>query len=107
VCIEKSVIYKCEGTATEVDKKVHIGLTEKHFNGHKQSLNNKKYKNSTTPLSSYVWKLKERKISPVLKCSIIKHAQAYSNGSIQCNLCLALEVLKRFNHDNFLFCLFS
>jgi len=53
VCIEKSVIYKCEGTATEVDKKVHIGLTEKHFNGHKQSLhkqslNNKKYKNSTT-----------------------------------------------------------
>jgi len=106
-CREKSVIYKCEVTATEVDKKVYIGLTEKdfktRFNTHKQSLTNKKYKNSTS-LSSYVWELKERNVSPVLKWSILKYAHAYSNGSRQCNLCLQekLEILNYKNKEELL-----
>ena len=70
---------------------MYIGLTEKEFktryNGHKQSINNKKYKNSTT-LSTYVWELKDKGINPALKLSILTHARPYSNVSKKCNLCL-------------------
>ena len=91
-CQRSSVIYKCEITAPELPKKVYIGLTEKtfktRFNSHKQSLNNKKYMNSTS-LSSYVWDLKEKhSITPSLKWSIIKHAKSFTNGSRNCPLCL-------------------
>ena len=91
-CQRSSVIYKCEVTAPEIPKKVYIGLTEKsfktRFNSHKQSLNNKKYMNSTS-LSSYVWDLKEnRSITPLLKWSIIEQVKSYKNGSRNCPLCL-------------------
>lgn len=91
-CQVTSVIYKCEVTAPAHQKKVYIGLTEKsfktRFNGHKQSLSNKKYKNSTS-LSSYVWDLKEKSnVTPTLKWSTIKQVQSYTNNSRNCPLCL-------------------
>jgi hypothetical protein len=87
-----SVVYKCEVTAPDIPKKVYIGLTEKTFktryNSHKQSLNNMKYKNSTS-LSSYVWNLKEKNnITPSLKWSIIKQVRSYTINSPYCPLCL-------------------
>ena len=43
----------------------------------------------TTPLSKYVWEIKEKfKIIPSLKWSIIKSIPAYSNISKKCQLCL-------------------
>ena len=88
-CRIDSVIYKCEVTAPDHEKKVYIGLTEKDFkhryNGHNNSLNNVKYKNSTT-LSTYVWSLKDKNIVPKLKWSIIKKVKAYSNMSKTCRL---------------------
>ena len=97
-CRTTSVVYKCEVTAENQPKKVYIGLTEKEFkqrfNGHNQSFNNSKYKNSTT-LSTHIWSLKKQNIKPVLKWSIVKHAKAYSNTMKSCILCLQekLEII--------------
>ena len=97
-CRTQSVIYKCEVTAENLPKKVYIGLTEKEFklrfNGHKQSFNNEKYKNSTT-LSTYVWSLKANNILPSFKWSVVKKAKSYSNTTKSCPLCLQekLEIL--------------
>ena len=50
-CQTTSAIYKCTITAPNVPTKTYIGLTEKEFkmrwNNYKQSINNRKYKNST------------------------------------------------------------
>ena len=91
-CRKSSMIYKCDVTSPGILKKVYIGLTEKEFktrwNSHKLSLNNTKYKNSTS-LSSYVWDLKENhNIMPNLKWSIVKHAKSYTNNARSCSLCL-------------------
>ena len=91
-CRVSSVVYKCEVTAPNTEKKVYIGLTERDFkqryNSHKQSFNNKKYSNSTT-LSTYIWKLKETQhLTPTLHWSIIKRVKSYSNSSKSCPLCL-------------------
>ena len=77
-----SIIYKCDVTTPDFPKKVYIGLTEKDFktrwNGHKQSLTNKMYKNSTS-FSSYVWDFKDKhNIVPTLKWLIVKHAKSYT-----------------------------
>ena len=90
-CRKASVIYKCTVSAPALPKKVYIGLTEKEFktrwSNHKQSLNNLKYKNSTS-LSSYVWDLKEKGSTPTLKWSIIRHAKSYTASARSCPLCL-------------------
>ena len=91
-CQTSSVIYKCIVTAPDVPTKAYIGLTEKEFktrwNNHKQSINNKKYKNSTS-LSSHVWNIKEKHgVTPTLEWSIIKHAKSYTPNSRNCSLCL-------------------
>ena len=89
---KSSLIYKCTVLAPNFPTKAYIGLTEKEFkirwNGHKQSLTNKKYKNSTS-LSLYVWDFKEKNyIIPTLKWSIIKHAKSYTSNAKNCSLCL-------------------
>jgi hypothetical protein len=97
-CRIPSVVYKCEVIAPSQENKVYIGITEGefklHFNGHKQSFNNVKYKNSTT-LSTYIWNLKEKNIAPSIKWSIITRVSSYSNKSKSCPLCLRekLEIL--------------
>lgn len=90
-CRVKSVVYKCDVEAPNVPKRTYIGLTEREFkeryNGHKQSLNNTKYKNSTT-LSMHVWELKKNMITPNLKWSIVKQMKPYNNITKTCHLCL-------------------
>ena len=106
-CRATSVIYKCEVTAPNEEKKVYIGLTEKEFkqrfNGHNQSFRNRKYMNNTT-LSTHVWSLKDRGTVPNLNWSIIKHVKAYSNVSKTCRLCLQekLEILSFENKSELL-----
>ena len=58
------------------------------FHNHEQSLGNKKYA-SSTPLSDFIWELKEKDISYSIKRSISKRASAYKSSVKQCNLCLA------------------
>eukprot|EP00111_Clytia_hemisphaerica_P012693 TCONS_00037353-protein len=106
-CQTTSVIYKCEVTAPDHEKKVYIGLTEKEFkqryNGHKLSITNVKYKNKTT-LSTYVWSLKDKNVLPNLKWSIMKRVKSYSNTSKVCRLCLQekLEILRYENKSELL-----
>ena len=57
-CKQSSVVYKCDVSAPNHPDKVYIGLTEKDFKTRKLSINNAKYKNSTS-LSTYVWELKD------------------------------------------------
>lgn len=91
-CRQPSVVYKCEVSAPNQPDKVYIGLTEKDFkvrwNSHKLSINNAKYKNSTS-LSTYIWELKDKfNTTPSLKWSIIKCVKSYSANSRSCALCL-------------------
>ena len=91
-CQTTSIIYKCIVTAPNVPTKTYIGLTEKEFktrwNNHKQSINNKKYKNSTS-LSAHVWEIKEKHgLTPTLTWSIVKHAKSYTPNSRNCSLCM-------------------
>ena len=101
-CRKESVIYKCEVTAPNLEKKAYIGLTEKQFkvryHGHTQSFRNEKYKNSTT-LSTYIWSLKEKSIVPKLEWSVVKQAKSYTNASKSCSLCLQ-EKLEILNYEN-------
>ena len=102
-----SVIYKCDVTAQNQPKKVYIGLTEKEIkqriSGHKTSIKNAKYRNSTT-LSTYIWNLKDQNIVPTLNWSIMKRVRAYSNTNKSSPLCLQekLEIL-RFENKTELF----
>ena len=97
-CRVKSVIYNCDVTAPNHPKKTYIGLTEREFkqrhSGHKQSINNIEYRNSTT-LSTFVWSLKNKEIVPSLNWSIVRHVKAYSNTTKSCPLRLQekLEIL--------------
>ena len=107
-CKTSSVIYKCEVTTPNTEKKVYIGLTEGEFkqryNNHKQSFTNKKYANSTT-LSTHVWKLKEsNKVTPTLNWSIVRHVNVYSNASKKCSLCLEekLQIMEYPNKNELL-----
>ena len=91
-CKQSSVVYKCDVSAPNHPDKVYIGLTEKDFktrwNSHKLSINNAKYKNSTS-LSTYVWELIDKfNHTPSLKWSIIKSVKSYSANSQSCALCL-------------------
>ena len=97
-CQISSVIYKCEVTGENLPKKVYLGLTERTFkeryNEHKSSINNERYKNSTT-LSTYIWDMKSKGVIPTLKWSIVSQTKAYNNNSKTCQLCLneKLEIL--------------
>ena len=86
-----SVVYKCTVSASAFPNEVYIGLTEKEFksrwSNHKQSLNNEKYKYSTS-LSTHVWDLKEKGATPTLKWSILRHAKSYTANARSCSLCL-------------------
>ena len=89
-CLEKSIIYKAEVTSTD-GKKCYIGCTENEFKtryyDYKTSFKYDKYKNKTS-LSNYIWNLNDRKIEYRLKWSIVGKANAYSNATKKCNLCL-------------------
>ena len=102
-CQSNNIIYNTEVENTSRNEtKVYIGLTEhpfkQRYSNHMQSIRHEKYGNSTK-LSKYVWQLKKAGKKFKITWSINRRAQAYSNITKRCNLCL-IEKLSIINADN-------
>ena len=73
----------------------YYGLTENEFksrcSNHKLSFRDKN-RNQTT-LSSYIWKLKDRKIPRVVNWSIKARGHPFSSGGRSCDLCLTEKLV--------------
>ena len=93
-CLVKSVIYRANVTTDNPShENSYIGLTEQEFKGrerfHEHTFR-KEEKQTSTKLSSYIWKLKrEYQKSPKVTYSILEKSQPYNNGSKRCVLCLS------------------
>ena len=92
-CNQKNVVYQAE---VHGDNKVmkYFGSTEdfkQRWYVHKSSLE-KRPTNHTT-LSSYVWKLKDKNITPKVTWSIKAQGHAFSSGSQSCDLCLTEKLV--------------
>ena len=89
-CQVKSIVYKATVTSND-EVKEYIGLTEPPFKhryaNHKTSFRHERYENSTE-LSKYVWDAKRSNEDFTIAWSIADRAQAYSNKTKRCNLCL-------------------
>ena len=94
-CQTRSVVYKAEVNCKDqknrnLPKKVYFGLTSRKFkqryNEHMRSF--RKELDQSTTLSTYVWKLKKKGLTPEVTWSIHKRAHAYSSGGRKCDLCL-------------------
>ena len=64
---------------------------KKRYSKHKSSF--KKKPEFHTTLSSYIWKLKDKKIDYEIKWSIKARGQAFSSGGRACNLCLTEKLV--------------
>jgi len=93
-CNLKNVIYQAdvhaEGTVMS-----YYSLTENEFksrcSNHKSSF---RYRNrNQTTLSSYIWKLKDRKIPCVVNWSIKARDHPFSSGGRACDLCLTEKLV--------------
>ena len=75
--------------------KVYIGLNEhpykQRYSNHMESIRHEKYGNSTE-LLKYVWQLKKAGKKFKITWSINLRAQAYSNITNRCNLCLTKKL---------------
>eukprot|EP00794_Sanderia_malayensis_P007635 gene7635-biopygen6221 len=96
-CQTQSVIYNAHvSSANNRNGTNYVGLTEgpfkKRYHAHETSFKDRRYEKSTE-LSKHIWKLNDRNEKHEIKWSIIARAQAYSNESKKCNLCLT-EKLK-------------
>ena len=92
-CDQKNVVYQAD---VHGDNKImkYFGSTEdfkKRWYAHKASFN-KRPANPTT-LSSYVWMLKDRNITPKVVWSIKARGHAFSSGSQSCDLCLTEKLV--------------
>ena len=89
-CTTSNVIYEAKVSATDCDK-TYIGLTantfKTRFAAHKSSLMNRD-KESSTELSKYIWKLKDKQTPYQISWRILQQAQPYSPPTKHCNLCL-------------------
>ena len=90
-CQTRSIVYNAKVTSENGTSAKYIGLTENAFktrySNHIQSFTHKKYENSTE-LSKYIWNLKCKNQPSEISWSILSHAQAYTNATKRCNLCL-------------------
>ena len=92
----ESVVYKglvkCRDEQNNIIKPLsYIGCTSNEFKkrwySHNSTFEQPDHKSPTT-LSTYIWKLKNRGLTPMVKWSVLYKAHAFSSGSKQCNLCL-------------------
>ena len=95
-CQSNNIVYRAQVKVNNGDGKSYIGSTENSFktryNNHKCSFNNLKY-GKRTELSKYIWKTKESGHQYSIDWDIIAHADAYSNTTKRCNLCLTEKML--------------
>ena len=89
-CTTSNVIYETKVSTTDCDK-TYIGLTantfKTRFTAHKSSFMNRD-KESSTELSKYIWKLKDKHTPYQITWRILQQAQPYSPTTKRCNLCL-------------------
>ena len=101
-CQSNNIIYNAEvENMRRNEKKVYIGLTEhafkQRYSNHMQSIRHEKYGNSTE-LSKYIRQLKKKGKEFKITWSINRRAQAHSNITKRCDLCLT-EKLSIINAD--------
>ena len=102
-CLVQSVVYRADVTTEHQDEhKFYLGLVSGKFKqryaNHLKSFRHERYKNETT-LSTYIWQLKEKGRSPVIKWSVVKRAPSYNPASKKCRLCL-MEKFLILEHSN-------
>ena len=103
-CLTSQLVYRAAvSNAINEDMKKYIGLAntifkERHSN-HKRDFKHQKYCN-WTELATYVWKLKEKNISPIIKWEILN--KVYRNPKQKmCILCLTEKLwIFNFIHNN-------
>ena len=90
-CLTPEVIYRADiENGKNPDTKCYFGLTgtsfKERFRNHTRDFTHKQYIKSTE-LSKYIWDLKEARITPIVKWSIVE--KIYSDTKINyCKLCL-------------------
>ena len=92
LCLTKCVVYKATVTeTTSNNQETYIGLTENEFktrfNLHKSSFKLKHNRTSTT-LSEYVWKLKNKNINLNIQWQIVKKVKPFAPIDKVYKLCL-------------------
>ena len=92
-CNQFNVVYQAK---VHGDNKImkYFGSTENfksRYSAHKSSFNNRPTNHTT--LSSYIWKLKDRKIPFEVEWSIVKRGHVFSSGSRSCDLCLTEKLV--------------
>ena len=94
-CQTKSVVYRATVT-TENNTKTYIGSTEKTFKqrfyGHKSDMNNPAYR-ANTALAHYVWYMKDRGETPVVRWEIVRMCREYKTGTRKCDVCLTEKLM--------------
>ena len=90
-CQTMDAVYNCGVTPPEPQKiyfRLAGGKWKQRYYNHKKSFNHKRYSHET-PLSGYVWHMKETLVvTPNLKWTVVKCATTYSNISKKSLLCL-------------------
>ena len=93
-CDQTSVVYQAD---VHADSRVmsYYGLTENEFKKrcsvHKSSFRNEDHNHTT--LSSYIWKLKEKKTPWFVNWSIKARGHAFSSGGRACDLCITEKLV--------------
>ena len=97
-CLTPNIVYQGTISSNEpnTSPKIYIGLCEESFKkryaNHKKSFNHSRYENDTE-LSKEYWKLKERKINPVITLEIKTKCDPFNPTSGKCSLCLNEKLL--------------
>ena len=90
-CTTDKLVYRASVTANN-SVETYVGLTagtfKKRYGGHKSDfLNRPTEDNSSTTLSSYIWKLKDENKAYQVQFEIVRRAAPYSPVTGTCNLC--------------------
>ena len=89
-CRASSIIYQAI-VKSDKGEESYVGLTKNEFKqrlaNHNQSFKNEAHKHQTE-LAKHIWNLKDNNINFTIKWKILKYANAYSNVSKRCNLCI-------------------
>ena len=97
-CNQTNVIYQAD-VHTENKVMSYYGLTEnelkKRCSTHKSS-----FRNIHSTLSSYIWKLKDKKTPHFVNWSIKARGHAFSSGGRACDLCLTEKLVILTAHQN-------
>jgi hypothetical protein len=91
VCKEEGVVYEATAAAPGVETKKYVGAAanslKSRITSHTKDFKNRRYEHSTT-LSSHIWALKDKGLTPTVSYKILAKARPYNPVTKKCNLCL-------------------